>query len=190
MANSHFDVQLTSKAVLRKAKFVIINTKVPAPSLHKSEGLGQGTLGRTTEAAYFALEKSFTANSRPLRAAMPPAESMSVSRMLARGWGRLHEVLVDGGGVLSFVHVFGVTGVGGVRQFPGLERREAWAPGRKQIPRFTRNDKREGGGRGDCFCPMAGSRFLVSLGMTNGRVVAGGIASVRRQEADSSLRSE
>jgi hypothetical protein len=38
--------------------------------------------------------------------------------------------------------------------------------GRKQIPRFTRNDKREGGGRRDCFCPPAGSGFLASLGMT------------------------
>jgi hypothetical protein len=36
----------------------------------------------------------------------------------------------------------------------------------------------------------AGSRFLVSLGMTKGRVVAGGIASVRWQEADSSFHSE
>jgi hypothetical protein len=64
------------------------------------------------------------------------------------GLGKLHEALVDGGGVGSLVHVFGVTGVGGVRRLSGLERREAWASGRKQIPRCTRNDKRGGGGRG------------------------------------------
>ncbi len=40
--------------------------------------------------------------------------------------GRLHEALVNGGGVWSLVHAFGVAGVGGVRRLPGLERRETW----------------------------------------------------------------
>jgi hypothetical protein len=125
-------------------------------------------------ALYFALQKSSTANNWPLRSAMPmPAESMSGSRMLARCWGDFMKLWWMAVGLGPSSTFSALRAVVEFDRSQGLKGARLGASGRKQIPRFTRNDKREGRGWGDCFCPMAGSRFLVSLGMTNGRVVAG-----------------
>jgi len=71
------------------------------------------------------------------------------------GVGRLHEALVDGGGVGSLVDVFGVTALAEFDRSRGLKGARPGAPGRKRIPRFTRNDKRE---------VVAGEQLLLSAG--------------------------